>query len=379
MSSVPDPTSVGSPAAPPGRGTPPRNNFDLLRFVFAFMVVLSHSYMLSGEAPLAILAKVVSTLLAVKGFFIVSGYLIFMSHDNSRSLSDYAGKRIRRIYPAYAAVVLGCVVLGAFLTTLPLGIYFSSGVGRYLAANLTFLNTLGPTLPGVFAGHPTTQVNSALWTLKVEAMFYVSVPVIAWICRRLGRGRTFLALYALSATYVIVLGIYARRTGDPRLLQLQNQLPGQLAYFVSGAAGYYYGPMLARRWAALAAGSVAAFGLMWAVPSEPVSAILEPAAIAGLVLWAALGIRHLGNFGRFGDFSYGVYIIHCPVIQTLVHLGLFRQNPWAAFGVAVVLVLGLAVLCWHFVEKPFLKKTSHYVQADASARSGERACPSDAN
>ena len=164
-----------------------KNNFDLLRFVFAFIVFLYHAHVLSGRPELAGLSHWFSAEFAVESFFVVSGYLVFMSYESSRSAGDYFGKRARRIYPAYFAVVLTAALAGTLITTLPLSGYFSAGWWRYVAANLAFLNFLAPELPGLFRDNPIHAVNGALWTLKIEVMFYVALPIIAFICVRLGR------------------------------------------------------------------------------------------------------------------------------------------------------------------------------------------------
>jgi len=87
-----------------------------------------------------------------------------------------------------------------------------------------------------------------------------------------------------------------------------------------------------------------------------------------LVSYLAVGMRFLGNFGRYGDFSYGIYIIHFPVLQTLIGFGLFEANAYLALGVATLLVVGLAFASWHLVEKPFLRKSSHYVVAESELK-----------
>ena len=99
--------------------------------------------------------------------------------------------------------------------------------------------------------------------------------------------------------------------------------------------------------------------------SPVVETLLKPALLAALVVYAAVGMRYLGNFGRFGDFSYGIYIVHFPLLQLLVSVGLFRASPWLGLAVATAGVLALAALSWHLVEKPFLRKSSHYVLAEA--------------
>ncbi|HAW31021.1 MAG TPA: acyltransferase, partial [Planctomycetaceae bacterium] len=58
-----------------------KNNFDLLRLLFASMVCLVHAYDVSDFGQLAILAGVLSSKVAVQGFFVVSGFLIVMSYE----------------------------------------------------------------------------------------------------------------------------------------------------------------------------------------------------------------------------------------------------------------------------------------------------------
>ena len=135
------------------------NNIDLLRFVLASMVFLVHVHVLSGVQELGFLSRYVSADLAVKGFFVVSGFLIFRSFEASRSVTDYFDKRARRIYPAYACVIFVSVLIGAFITNLGWSDYISLSLLKYLAANLVFLNFLALNLPGVFTGNSLEAVN----------------------------------------------------------------------------------------------------------------------------------------------------------------------------------------------------------------------------
>lgn len=144
------------------------NNFDLLRFVFAFIVFLVHSYVLSGAEALSILNKFFSSEIAVKSFFVVSGFLIFMSFENSSDIKSYLLKRARRIYPAYFMIVLLCAFLGGIFSSYSWGEYLSLPVLKYIAANLVFLNFLQPNLLGLFEDNALQAVNGALWTLKIE-------------------------------------------------------------------------------------------------------------------------------------------------------------------------------------------------------------------
>lgn len=353
-------SSSGSSSA-----TSHRNNFDLLRFVFAFIVFLYHAHVLSGRPELAGLSRWLSAEFAVESFFVVSGFLVFMSYENSASIRDYFSKRARRVYPAYFAVVAAAALGGVFITSLSPGEYFSGAWIRYLAANLAFLNFLAPELPGLFQGNPWHAVNGALWTLKIEVMFYLAVPVIAFICIRLGRWQTFAALYVLSVAYALGMEHLFRESGRDLYAQLGRQLPGQLSYFLAGAACYYFLDSFARHWRW--AFPVALAALLIPLP-RPVDVAVEPAALGVLVAYLAVGARFLGNFGRYGDFSYGIYIVHFPVLQVLVGYGLFDVNAFLGLGVTTAIVLGAALASWHLVEKPFLRKSSHYVVAEQSPR-----------
>lgn len=334
-----------------------QNNFDLLRFLFAFTVFLVHAHVLSGAESLSVLSRLLSSEIAVKSFFVVSGFLIFMSYENSRNIKNYFAKRARRIYPAYFSIVMICAVLGSVFSVHSWDEYFSPQLLKYVSANLLFLNFLQPNLPGLFESNSLQAVNGALWTLKIEVMFYLSVPLAVMAFRKFGRMPVLLALYICSVIYSVAMGGLAGKTGSGFYLELQRQLPGQLAYFIAGAAGYYYFQYLAKYAARLAALAVAAFALQAWLPWVAI----QPAALGVLVVFFACVIPCLGNFGKYGDFSYGIYIVHFPILQTLVAYGLFRESPWAMLVVAGALVMAVAFLLWHFIEKPFLRKSSHYV------------------
>lgn len=337
---------------------PGRNNFDLLRFCFAMVVFLVHAYLLSGSTQLSWLSEVLSSAVAVKSFFVVSGFLIFMSYENSRGLRNYFEKRVRRIYPAYFTIVTLCTLLGSLLSVHTLRDYFSApGLYQYLTVNLVFLNFVHSDLPGVFADNTLHAVNGALWTLKIEALFYLSVPLLAWLFRCIGRWQGLALVYIASYIYVYVMGEFAQRSGGEFYLELQRQMPGQMMYFMAGAALFYYYTQFAAHRKILL---ISALGGILLAKGWDVG-IVEPAALGVLVVYAACVFPYLGNFGKFGDFSYGIYIVHFPILQTLIAFGIFQVNPWAGLELAAALVMIAAFMMWHLVEKHFLRKSSHYV------------------
>lgn len=327
-----------------------QNNFDLLRLLAAADVMALHVYDLSAQPALAWL-HTVDTRLAVCTFFIISGYLVFQSFEKDSRVGVYAEKRLRRIVPAYAVVILLSVLMGAWVTTLPWDEYWGSETLGYLLANLAFLNFLQPSLPGVFADHPFTAVNGALWTIKVEVMFYLAVPFLVWMVRRWGHRRVLAVGFLLSCLWWGGFTALALSSGKGVWGEVAKQMPGQLMYFLPGAWCYYERHRLAALGWPLGAGSLVLLAASYAFDLN----YLYPLALAGCVFYAAFGLPYLGNATRLGDLSYGLYILHFPLIQLLVHAGLFASSPWAALAVLLAVAPAAAWLSWHLVEAPALK------------------------
>ncbi len=293
---------------------------------------------------------------AVEAFFVVSGFLIFMSCERSSSLASYAGKRFRRIYPAYFSVVMLCA-LGLFvLSSKDSGGYFSLAWFKYVVANLAFLNFLQPALPGVFEGNKLAVIDGPLWTLKVEVMFYLSVPLFVYLCRRCSRFSVLALTYCGSTLYAWLLTTAAQRSDSTIYLELARQLPGQLSYFMSGALLYYYLPLFERRTWQFIAPAILVLAIDLFVPLP----FLEPLALAIIVIGCGV-FFYLGNFGKYGDFSYGVYILHFPIIQVLLQMGWFKESPWYFLSAVILAVSGGAIAMWHLVEKRYLLRNSHYI------------------
>lgn len=340
-----------------------KNNFDLLRLLFAGTVCLVHADELSHYVPLNWLSNVFSADVAVKSFFVVSGFLIFMSFERSSSLSSYAAKRIRRIYPAYVTVVLASAFGLAAVSTKGLGEYFSAEWFRYVAVNLVFLNFLQPTLPGVFQSNIFTAVNGALWTLKVEVLFYISVPIFVYLFRKFPKIWVLISGYLLSIAFAQLCNSLAAKTGNSMYTELGRQLPGQLCYFLSGAFFYYYLPLFEKYAKYLLTAAI----LILVVHQFYPLIFLEPLALATVVAFFGLFL-YVGEFGKYGDFSYGVYILHFPILQIFIAYGWLRETPWLYLTIALLITVLAAMLLWHGVEKRFLLRGSHYIAKSTASQ-----------
>ena len=333
--------------------------------MLAALVVFEHAYLM-GLHPIrpGFLGLTLDAQMAVQGFFVVSGYLIFQSWERSSSWREYFSKRIRRIYPAYFAVVVGMAVIGVFLTSRDALSYFLSAEWvRYLLANLTFLNFLQPTLPGVFAHNVDALVNGPLWTIKVEVSFYLAVPLIALLFRRFRTIWVIATLYVLSFIWAYVTFRLYATEGRGIFLKLSYQLPGQLSFFLGGAALFYYSDIFKRHAHMLALAAAAVLIAHFKIESVAL-ALLYPAALAVAVIYFAEIVPCLGNFGRFGDLSYGLYILHYPILQIIVALGLIT-NAKLAYAAGCLVAVAMAFLSWHLIEKPALFRSSHYRRAES--------------
>ncbi len=338
-----------------------QNNFDLLRFLFAGIVCVVHASRFSGYKDLAVIGQILESAVAVKAFFVLSGFLIFMSYERSSSMLSYVRKRFRRIYPAYATIILLCAFGFVFISTKNAADYFSFSWLKYVLSNLVFLNFLQPTLPGVFESNFSKVVDGSLWTLKIEVMFYLSVPFFVYLFRRFSPLPIIVLVYCLSLIYSTLFWEAAKHAHSMLYYELSKQLPGQLTYFMAGAFFYYYFSFFERFLAYFAGVAILIlFGSIFLVLNA-----LEPFALATIVIFFGM-FFYAGNFGKYGDFSYGLYIIHFPILQILVSYGWFRESQWIFLSVLFVSSLIGSMLMWHFVEKPFLLRKSHYVAVNRS-------------
>lgn len=321
------------------------NAFDLLRLLAAFLVLAEHSWVLSGHArPLPLQSGTELGSIGVGVFFLTSGYLICGSWLADPSVRRFGIRRALRIYPLYALVIVGSVlVLGPLLTTLSVRDYLSTASTWSYLQNLVVLTPIQPDLPGVFETNPQQgSVNGSLWTIPIEVMCYVAVAVLGAIgVLRSTKLLVVLAVAAIGVSVAIDTGMY---TSGP--------IP--VMYGAEPAAFFLLG-MVARqtRWVpswTVVTAAAAVWALLWGTPLASLGGlIMAGCATFALAFRLPAGLRH--PTGRF-DLSYGIYLLAFPVQQCLVQLGLL--NAVANLAVTVVLVAPLAAVSWKVVEAPFL-------------------------
>lgn len=321
------------------------NNFDAIRIVAAFLVLYSHQFALTGRPEPSFLGLHSWGGLAVIVFFVVSGYLVTSSWYNDPNVLRFAARRILRLWPALTViVVLTAYGLGAWVTALPLGDYWKH------PATLDYLRILKMqihyVLPGVFTNNPYAGgVNGSLWTIPLEVRCYV-VLALAGLLQLLRWRTIWLALIAVYLAWFLFKSS-ADVTGH---VHYGRELS---AFFLCGSALF----LLKQRW-----------------ERRPLAWLLGLGALGLLLWWAGwrytatlatlpLVILYMGTrstpvirrFGRWGDPSYGAYLIAFPVQQTVI----FYTWPTLGFAGTLMLALGvttvLAYTSWHGIEKQALK------------------------
>jgi peptidoglycan/LPS O-acetylase OafA/YrhL/SAM-dependent methyltransferase len=371
-------------SAPSGNGRPAASrvaNVDVLRAFAAVAVLGVHAYFLGGRAapikaqyvydvPLITLAT------GVWLFFGISGYVIskpfvdrLINGEATPNLVPYALRRSFRIFPLYWVALTAVILIdGAAGTT-----------GWQFPLHYLLLNNL---VPG-----REEALFSAAWTLTLELLFYVAVPLFALALRARWRAMPaerlatiVLASWAASVAFTVVADLQ----GDGQTgLWLRGSLPSMWQMFCPGMLLAIAPHLKAKRWRrllvelparpiaipiilatfALAAVLGAAAPLRFGVvdyqllvdASRPLFAVCY-----GLVIARALAapVWRIPWLLQLGVVSYGIYLIH-PVLGTfLLHhdLAPIASDTAAAFAVNTAclfaLTVAVAFASWRWFERP---------------------------
>jgi peptidoglycan/LPS O-acetylase OafA/YrhL len=358
------------------RGQAP--GFHFLRHLLAAVILMFHSYvltfgfngnpgyakghLLSGVAHLTPKQLVIEALRPglfslVGMFFGLSGFLVAGSAIRSRSLRTFFTLRVLRILPALLTeVTLSALVLGAIVTTLPPGAYYTHHL--FYSYFLNIVGDIHYLLPGVFAANPIPDtVNGNLWTLPAEFDCYVLMGVI--MLTRLVYQPRLLTGIALGA---LVLALLATQVPSLALGTRADTTRFQVWFvvmmFVLGLLFYVHAARVRISLPWFLASAAAYYVLM----ITGVADVL--AAIPLTYCMVYLGMQRFDWFERLvkDDASYGIYLYGYPITQTVVFFLLphLQTAPAPArlltvMAVSVGLTVLFATLSWRCIEKPALR------------------------
>jgi len=326
------------------------NNFTAMRAVFAFMVILSHSFIIPLGLPLTAPGmQFIDSLAqgALDGFFILSGYMLTAGLLRGQDLKSYSVARVLRIFPGMIAVILPLWLIAAPLLT-------SMNLAEYLGTMQTWvfpvlvIAQIDPQagLPGVFAANPFQSLDGPLWTIRYELYCYLAAGGLAAL--GLWRSRNGVVLIAVGAALFSIVHAAVGYTGP---------LDATIGAGARFGGAFMMGALLFALRDKVGLSLVPALlliGVAVLAQGTPAGMILKQLALAYGLLW--LGFLHIP--GRLGervrnleDLSYGLYIIHWPIGQIAVHL-MPAIAPMALFGLMTALTLPLAWVLRVLVEKP---------------------------
>ncbi|WP_374024957.1 acyltransferase family protein [Mycobacterium sp. HNNTM2301] len=310
-----------------------------IRAVAALLVVGTHAAYTTGKYTHGYWGLVGSRLeIGVPIFFVLSGFLLFRPWLKSAatggpppSLSRYAWHRVRRIMPAYVITVLFAYVLYHFREAGPNPGHTWLGLARNLTLTQIYCNG--------YLGKYLHQGLTQMWSLAVEASFYVLLPLLAYVllvlvCRRRWQPRLLLAaligLMLISPAWLVLVHTDHWFPDGARLW-----LPTYLAWFLAGMLLAVLQAMGVRGYAfvAIPLAVVCYFIVSTPIAGAPTTspatlsealfktcfyAVIAALAVAPLALgdrgwyWRLLATRPMV---WLGEISYEIFLIHLITME----------------------------------------------------------------
>ncbi len=338
-----------------------KNNFDQLRLIAAFFVIITHSYALLGFPETDMLYQFTNGTTSFSRFglwvfFVISGYLVTASALRSTSVFVYIKKRFLRILPGFFVVIaFGTFVVGALFTTLSVTEYFFHPITWDYLKGLTFFR-LQYNLPGVFDGNPYPgAVNGSLWTIPYELILYVLPAMVLLI------SRVHLKRYVKPV--LLICWIIALFTSKQFGAQLWNYtIPVFLLngwhlfnfgmFFVGGMLAWLYKDVVRMHTGVFVALLIIWIGSWFTSYAVVVSYVCVPY----IILWIAQKpVITSRNIQAIPDISYGLYLYAFPVQQSLAFfIAKTISVGWFAI-LSLCVTIPFAYISWRYIEEPFLR------------------------
>ena len=328
--SAPEIISASRPA------TPRLQELDVLRGLAAFAVMLFHYTVRYAEVfapggPPEHANRLGEN--AVHLFFMISGFVIFMTLSKTRTALDFIVSRCSRLYPGYWAAVL---LTFAVITLAPLP--GRTPTAGQLLVNLTMLQSWLRVPP----------VDGVYWTLAVELSFY-AIMLAVFLAGWLRRIEWLVVPWLLLELAWAFLG---HHRSLPKIVEVSLLL--KFAHlFLAGILFYrlrFEGstPLRHALLALCFAAHAALHGLTAALFAAAFFAAFYALAANRLSWLAARPLVFLGAI------SYSLYLVHQNIGYTVMRaLAAFPRPLQIAAAVALALLLASALT--FFVERPGLR------------------------
>jgi peptidoglycan/LPS O-acetylase OafA/YrhL len=338
------------------------NNFDLLRILFAWFVIVSHSYVLNGDGatdPLFVATNstFLFSFIGVKGFFIISGYLIFKSMMVSTSIFEYLVKRVLRIFPALAVVLIITLVAVYFVYPTNLPPFFSNKeVYAYFLGNVILFKPHF-FISGIFSGLPSSAINGSLWTIEYEFFFYLFILFFFFI--RSQKKQLIIALSVVVVLFLVVRLFFYDWTVQTHFFIPLEPLFDLGSYFLMGSllSCFDFDNIPAKN-------TIAAVLLMALAASVyfKVGHTVVYFTLPFLVIYVGKQTSKVATWvhASIGDPSYGIYLYAFPLQQLLIYW--YRPSTLILFISSTIGAFIFGYLSWIFIEKKALALKQYFLE-----------------
>lgn len=313
--------------------------------------------------------------IGVELFFVISGFVILMTLERCKSVTDFAMRRFARLWPPLFAA--------ASLTAL---IVWTIGPSDWRVSWESYLSSIllvNPALVGKLTHHPHMDwVDGAYWSLWVEVRFYALACLCYWIARR-----KFVRLWLVLQLAVTALTLWSGGVASPKLnawLELVIFLPF-FPYFTIGTCLYeiYSGGPLRRD--ALAGIILAGLTVIYSAgsganiyaPYNPIICVAANAMILGLFFLFAAQSPIVSLFQAkpivvLGQASYSLYLIHQFIGISLMRMLMATGLPYlVALPATIAAVIALALCLFYVVEIPakafLLRQTRGWINSTGNS------------
>ena len=358
--------SARSRATEHNRVIPNRKRLDLqgLRALAVGLVMLNHAFGWPSGG-----------FVGVDIFFVISGFLmtsvLYAEYERSGSISLLAfyRRRIRRLIPASAAVIVATIAVSFLLFTpsRAMNTLWDGVAALFFVVNWRFADQQ----TDYFMQGAATSPLQHYWSLSLEEQYYLVWPVT-----------------------IVLIGLLVSRTRNRRLnaalivVVITAALYGVSQYLTitTIATAYFITP--ARLWE-LSVGAIVALGMplfermgrgprpaimITALAGMVFAAAITPSEVGFPAPWAALAVLSTALFiafpwrprvtwlnpldnpllGYLGDISYSLYLWHFPAIILIVEA--YRGVPGADSPmpetIALLATIVIAALSYRFIEEP---------------------------
>jgi peptidoglycan/LPS O-acetylase OafA/YrhL len=329
-----------------------KNNLDLLRLYASFQVLLQHStYYIYNQKDGIIhyINKLLQYLHGVPIFFLISGFLIAISYERSNDIKNYIFNRVLRIYPAlYVNLIFTLIVLSIFGV-----LEWNFELFSWILAQMSIFQFYNIDM---FRDFGIGVINGSLWTISVELVFYIILPILIFLYRK--KRVVLYLLFIGSFLSWNYLYLFETETLIDKLLRV-SILP-HLFIFIIGILFYKNFDMLKKYiedkfliWFAI---YLLFSYLYYCLGFETFIffRFIRWIIIAFLVFSFAFSFRGLSDKLLHGnDYTYGIYIYHAVIVNIFVQLNLVGRVEYLISVILLSILFG--ILSWHFIEKPILK------------------------